>query len=523
MIRFTQLYRELDRSNRTRDKLQALRSYFEHAPAEDAAWALYFLTGNKVPRAVNTRHLREWAAEASGMPLWLVEECYDTVGDLAETMALLLPRTEAVCRLPLHRLVEERLLPLKECPEDDRKAVLIRTWAEMDLDQRFIWNKLITGAFRLGVARTLVVRALSEVAGIPRAEMAHRIMGEWSPTADLYRRLRSPQPDAGHPARPYPFYLAYALEDEPAALGRPCQWQAEWKWDGIRAQMIHRRGEVIIWTRGEEMVGDRYPEVRDAARTLPEGVVLDGEILAWRGDQPLPFGDLQKRIGRRKPGKKLLADTPVAFQAYDLLEWDGLDQRSLPLYERRARLETLELSDPLCLSPTLSFDTWADLEGLQAQARARNVEGIMLKRRDSVYGVGREKGPWWKWKVEPFTMDVVLMYAQRGHGRRSSLYTDYTFGAWEGDRLVPVAKAYSGLTDAEIRRVDAYVRRHTIERHGPVRVVKPELVFELAFEGIRESSRHKSGIAVRFPRMARWREDKRPDQADRLETLRRLL
>jgi len=300
----------------------------------------------------------------------------------------------------------------------------------------------------------------------------------------------------------------------------------EWKWDGIRAQLIRRTGRTFLWSGGDELLSGRFPEVEEAAALLPEGTVIDGELLPWTGGAPLPFAQMQRRIGRKALGRKILSEVPVVLVAYDLLEERGDDLRALPFAERRARLAVLLAATPsagrLMLSPAVAVQSWPDVERARARARESGAEGLMLKRRNSAYGAGRRRGDWWKWKVEPHSVDAVLIYAQPGSGRRAGLYTDYTFGIWDGDRLVPFAKAYTGLTDDEIRQVDAFIRRHTIEKFGPVRTVKPELVFELAFEGIQRSSRHKSGIAVRFPRMARWRTDKRPEEADTLATVQAL-
>jgi DNA ligase 1 len=526
MLSFTQLYLRLDATKRTAEKVLALESYFASAPPEDAAWALFFLTGRKVKRAVNTRLLREWVAAEAGLPLWLVEECYEAVGDLAEALALLLPEPPATETWPLHRLIAERIVPLRDLSPPDQQRLVADTWRSMPVSERFVWHKLITGEFRVGVARTLVVRALASVARVAPAEMAHRLMGDWQPTADGYARLLAGGADHASPGRPYPFFLAHPLEAPPASLGDCQAWQVEWKWDGIRAQLIRREGEVLVWSRGEELVTDRYPELARVGQALADGTVLDGEILAWRDEHPLPFAVLQTRIGRKRVDAKLQAAAPVIFMAYDLLEFGGADRRTAPLTERRERLERLMASLPAelpCrLSPTVAADSWPEVERLREQSRDRLVEGFMLKRRASAYGVGRPRGDWWKWKIAPLAIDAVLIQARRGHGRRASLYTDYTFGVWHEGELVPVAKAYSGLTDEEIREVDRFVRQQTVERFGPVRVVRPELVFELHFDGVQISKRHKAGLAVRFPRMARWRRDKPAAEADTLETLRAL-
>lgn len=527
MQRFTALYTALDETTRTNDKVAALVDYFSAAPPEDAAWALYFLSGRKVSRVISSSALRTWAAEDSGLPLWLVEESYDAVGDVAETLALLLPETSNRIELPLHQIVEQRIKPLATLDTAGQLALVRQTWADLPTNQRFVWNKLITGAFRVGVGRTLVVRALAQVAGIDPAIMAHRVMGHWEPTATDYLHLLDPDSESTDHTRPYPFYLAYPLENDLAGLGERGDWQIEWKWDGIRAQIIHRQDDVLVWTRGEELVTDVYPEMETLGAALPQGTVIDGEILAWRGDQPLPFQVLQQRIGRKRVDAALLRNAPVALMVYDLLEWQHEDWRGKPLLERRRQLESVVAQLPneiaCMLSPLVDHPTWDEVSALREESRERGAEGFMIKRLDSAYGVGRVKGDWWKWKIDPFSVDAVLIYAQRGHGRRASLYTDYTFAVWDGDELVPIAKAYSGLTDEEIRRVDAFVRNNTTDRFGPVRAVKPELVFELAFEGIQSSKRHKSGIALRFPRMARWRHDKHPQDADHLSALQALL
>ena len=526
MKRFAELYAELDETTKTGEKVDALAAYLARTPPEDAAWAVHFLSGRRPKRLVGARKLAAWAMEAADVPEWLFAECYESVGDLAETISLLLPDSAASSDRPLRHWVEERLLPLRGEDDETQRAEVRRAWAELDGPQAYVWNKLITGSFRVGVSQSLVVRALSRVSGVDEASIAHRLMGAWEPSPEFYLRLLAADTSDADLSRPYPFFLAYALEGDLESLGEARDWQAEWKWDGIRSQMIRRRGATFLWSRGEELITERFPELAQAAALLPDGTVLDGEIMPWR-DGPLPFAQLQRRIGRKVLGPKILSEVPVVLLAYDLLEVDGADVREQPFAWRRARLEALVRETPsagrILLSPAVHADDWDGVLQAHRDARARGAEGLMLKRMDGAYGVGRRKGGWWKWKVEPFTLDAVLIYAQRGHGRRASLYTDYTFGVWKDGELVPFAKAYSGLTDAEIRKVDAFVRRNTLQRFGPVRTVKPELVFELAFEGIQRSPRHKSGVAVRFPRMLRWRTDKKPEDADSLDTILSLL
>ncbi len=562
MRAFAELYAALDETTRTSEKVAALARYFAGAPPADAAWALYFLSGRKPRQVISTRRLSEWAIAAAGIQPWLFSECYDAVGDFAETVGLLLPdsaigegsdarapdgagRLSVAPGVPgaggdshgsLASWIEGRLLPLQGADEATQRAALLRAWAELDGPGRFLWNKLITGGLRVGVSQRLVTRALAQVSGVDDAVIAHRMMGAWEPGADWYRQLLAPETSDADVSQPYPFCLAHPLEASPESLGDPGEWQAEWKWDGIRAQLIRRSGQVFLWSRGEELITERFPELAAVGAQLPDGTVIDGELVPYRDGLVLPFAQLQRRIGRKTLGKKLLAEVPVALFAYDLLEHGSLDVRELPLVERRERLEALVAAHggrpapssgappgTLLLSPIAPGATWEALAAQRDRSRELSAEGLMLKRRSSPYRVGRVRGDWWKWKVEPYSVDAVLIYAQRGSGKRASLYTDYTFGVWDGETLVPFAKAYSGLTDAEIRQVDAFVRRNTVEQFGPVRTVKPELVFELAFEGIQRSSRHKSGVAVRFPRMLRWRRDKPAREADSIETVRALL
>lgn len=533
MKRFAALFAAIDESTRTTVKVEALVEYFRTASPEDAAWCIAFLVGRKPATAIRSGLLRQWAAEAAAVPLWLFEESYHAVGDLAETIALLLPDTpeEDLVEKNLAQWVEDDLIPLSKLPEEEKKLALLQAWGQMSRAERFMWNKLITGAFRVGVSQNLVTRAVAKVAGIDESVIAHRLMGQWSPSASFYETLIAKDASDSEPSRLYPFYLAYPLENDLHELGPPQEWHAEWKWDGIRSQVIRRQGQLHIWSRGEELVTDRYPELAAPASLLPDGIVIDGELLPWdfSANRPLPFSALQKRIGRKTVGKKLLAEIPVILMAYDLLERDGADIRTQAFFDRRKQLEDvisqLSESAQIRLSPQVAFDNWPSLVQTRLASREGMVEGLMLKRLDSPYRVGRKRGDWWKWKIEPMTMDCVLTMAQRGSGRRASLYTDYTFAVWDrpGGSLVPVAKAYSGLTDEEIAIVDAFVRKNTTDKFGPVRAVKPEMVMEIAFEAIGRSSRHKSGLAVRFPRIARIRHDKKLEEADTLDTLERLL
>ena len=524
---FAALIRELDTTNKTNVKVAALTEYFQQAPAKDKVWAIAILSHRRPPRPVNTTLLRVFAAELAEIPLWLFEESYHIVGDLAETIALVIPTSEENSEKSLSRFVRE-MIELKSASEEKKKEYLHVNWLSLNYYERFVFTKLITGSFRIGVSQKLMTRALSRATGIGEDILAYKLMGNWNPEKVSFEKLVLKENEEDLLSRPYPFYLAYAIEGEPGDLGDPQEWSAEHKWDGIRAQVIVRNGEIFVWSRGEELVTDKYPEFAAFVDAVPDGTVIDGEILAFPGGEIGTFHDLQTRIGRKNVSKNLLKKTPVILKAYDLLEWEGGDLREMPFLERRKILEQLlgnldQQEVPLHLSHTISFNDWNEAAAERERAREVKSEGLMLKRWDSPYLVGRKKGDWWKWKVEPLTVDAVLTYAMRGHGRRSNLFTDYTFGLWDNGELVTFAKAYSGLTDAEFRQVDAFIKKNTLERFGPVRSVTPELVFEIAFEGIAESSRHKSGVATRFPRIFRWRKDKKPEEANTLEDLKALI
>jgi DNA ligase-1 len=527
MKRFARLFSEIDSTTRTSEKVEAMSRYFAHAAPEDAAWAVWFLSGGRPKRLIPVRRLATWAMEESGVQDWLFEESYHAVGDLAETIALLLPEIVTSNDEPLHHWVEQKLLPIGDLAEEQQRSIVIDAWRSLGGIERFVWNKLITGGFRVGVSQSLLVRALARASSVPEATISHRLAGDWRPTADAYRKLIAEGDEAPAESSPYPFFLAYPLEMELEELGDVDQWQAEWKWDGIRSQLIRRGGRSYLWSRGDDLITDRFPEVIEASEWLPDGTVIDGEILPWRDGRPLPFAQLQRRIGRKNLTPKIRADIPIVILAYDILEIEGIDVREQPMSWRRAKLAELvggaNAESRILLSPVAEAKSWDDIRAAKERARELGSEGLMLKRADSPYGVGRRKGGWWKWKLEPYTVDAVMVYAQPGHGRRALLHTDYTFAVRDGDALVPFAKAYSGLTDVEIREMDAWIRRNTVEKFGPVRSVKPEQVFELGFEGIQASPRHKSGIAVRFPRILRWRKDKPASEADTLDTLRALL
>ena len=575
MRAFATLFAAIDGTTSTNAKVEAIVRYLAAAPAADAAWAVFFLTGRRLKRLLPYRAISAWTMTLTGVEEWLLGECYGVVGDGAETATLILdqiPHDSGVVlpggttpeSLGMAEWVEGRILPLRQASPEAQQRQVIGWIRELGRWERFTLFKLLTGELRLGVSQTLVVRALAQAAALPSTSVAARLMGEWTPSAAWYAELVSPGVTDADRSRPYPFCLASpidnAITDAPAIatlLGERADWLVEWKWDGIRAQLIVRGGRVYLWSRGEELITDRFPEVAGVAAGLADGTVLDGEILAWRGDRPLPFAALQQRIGRERQVARTARDLPVVFMAYDVLEDCGVDVRATPLSDRRALLEAIVArlrpagfgaaaapaagkapllpfeddvtgtaglaQDTIRVSAVVTGETWDVLAAVRGESRHRAVEGLMLKRLTSAYGVGRKRGDWWKWKIDPHTIDAVLIYAQPGSGKRASLLTDYTFGVWHEGELVPVAKAYSGLTNEEILEMDRWIRRHTVERFGPVRHVEPIHVFELGFEAIAPSTRHRSGIAVRFPRMLRWRKDKPASEADSLATLEALM
>ncbi|MEO1007249.1 MAG: ATP-dependent DNA ligase [Planctomycetota bacterium] len=537
MRRFTQLYDELDSTTATSGKVAAIAAYFGEVPSADAAVALYFLCGERVKRAIPSALLRDLAIEATGYPPWLVGACYEQVGDLSETVALLLPEAESPGEpIPLHEIYGRSIEPFGGASDAERADSIRQAWARLHARERLVFHKLIRGGFRVGVQKKLVVRALAEATGLDAAILAQRLTGRLEPTPEFYASVVAPAGHAADAVRPLPFYLAHQLDGSPAdTLGEATDWIAEWKYDGIRAQLVRDR-EPLLWSRGEEIVSEQFPEIVAAARGLPEGLILDGEVLGFDGDQPAPFAYLQTRLNRlpRSASQMGLFDRRrIAFVAFDVLRAGEGDLRDTPFEVRRNRLDVVlpHGDEALRRSAPIAFESWNELAELRQQSRQRGVEGVMLKHRRGVYGLGRTKPGdgtgWWKWKVDPYSLDAVLVMAQIGSGRRAGLFTDYTFALWDradGVRqLVPFAKAYSGLTQQEIERVDAFVRGNTIKRMGPVREVRPTLVFELGFEGVQISQRHRSGLAVRFPRMLRWRHDKKPDEADTLDALRAML
>lgn len=526
---FAELVKVLGTSTKTNDKLEALVKYFASAEDRDKVWVIALFSGRKPRRAVNTTQLITWCVEVAQLPGWLFGESYHTVGDLAETISLLLPETtghqEHTNSKPLHFYIDT-FKQIEKQDESIKRQFIIESWQQMNQNERFVFNKLITGAFRIGVSQKMMVNALAKFTSLESSVIAHRISGNWDPSTTTFAELLNESASITDYSKPYPFYLAYALDEAPETLGDPDNWQVEWKWDGIRGQMIKRNNTLFVWSRGEELMTDKFPEYHSLKDLLPDGTVLDGEIIPSIDKKPLPFALLQTRIGRKNVTKKNLQETPITFFAYDLLEYNYEDWRNRPLIERRKQLEAIIeplKTSTIILSPVVEFKEWSELAEFRKTSRQMGAEGFMIKRKSSIYQVGRKTGDWWKWKIDPLVIDCVMIYAEKGSGRRSNLYTAYTFAVKDGEKLVPFTRAYSGLTDKEFNEVDSFVKRNAIEKFGPVRTVKPELVFEIAFEGIAASNRHKSGVALRFPRINRWRKDKKPDEINTLEDLKKML
>lgn len=521
---FETLFLCLEETTKTNEKVSALIDYLSSVPDEDKMWMIGIFSGRRPKRTVSTKNLRRWAAEKADIPLWLFEESYHIVGDLSETIALLLPPPAIEVQKSLNEWIQ-LILSLDKMEEDEQREMVFYAWDSLNTSSRFIFNKLITGGFRVGVSQKLMAKALAEFTHIDPSDIALKLMGEWSPLTYSFQSLIE---NEGSHSRPYPFHLAYSINEVTDLKGELADWVAEYKWDGIRGQAIFRHGQYFLWSRGEELITDKFPEFEHLISVIPPGTVLDGEILPFKDGLILPFQHIQTRVSRKKITPAILKVNPVVFRVYDLLEWEGKDIRSKPFIERRTLLDQLfasiDSSLPLQLSPVLSFNEFDELKKLREASSENGSEGLMLKNKHSTYSAGRKKGEWWKWKIDPFTVDAILIYAQSGHGRRANLYTDFTFAVYspEGD-LLPFTKAYSGLTDKEFIEINQWIKKNTLERFGPVRKVTAELVFEIAFEGIQDSKRHKSGIALRFPRMVRWRKDKVVAEANTLEDLQLLL
>lgn len=525
MKAFTDLYTALDQTTKTNAKVSAMSEYFSSVEPTDSIWAIALLTGRRPKRPINTNYLKTWATELAEIPFWLFEESYAVVGDLAETISLLIPTTTTTSKVPLNKIMNEAL-HIYNKTESEKKEWLLSYWNVLSKDELFVFNKLITGSFRVGASQQLVFKALAKTHSLDEKLVAHKLMGSWLPQETELKSLLFDENNSFDHSKPYPFYLAYQLDVPLKDLGDINGWQIERKYDGIRGQIIIRNNEIHIWSRGEDLMTEKFPEFSELKNIIPNGTVLDGEILPFKDGRIMSFAEMQKRIGRKNVSKKILSDVPLCMMCYDLLELTGEDLRNERLKVRREKLEKLlehYPSDSLKLSPLQYCDSWDKLDDIRTLSKAEGCEGVMLKHKDSIYETGRRRGKWWKWKVEPLTVDAVLIYAQAGHGRRANLYTDYTFAIKDGDQLLPFTKAYSGLTDKELAEVDSWIKRNTIEKFGPVRSVKPELVFEIAFEGINASSRHKSGVAVRFPRILRWRKDKHKDEINTKNDLLQLI
>jgi DNA ligase-1 len=522
---FAQLIHALDSTNKTTQKQEAIWDFLQVASEPDKRWFLALFTGKKPKVAIPRNALRQWALEQTQIPEWLFAESYAAVGDLGETIALLLPPPSHQVEHSLSEWIAQ-IAALKQRTDEEKKAFVLESWDSLNTVERFIFNKLLGGSFRIGVASKTLINTLAKFYKLDPSAVAHSISGQWHPEEVEFEALVHGEYTDTALSKPYPFCLAYALDKTLEELGDPADWIVEYKWDGIRSQSIHRSGEVHIWSRGEELVTAQFPEIAHAISQLPLETVIDGELVVYKEGRVQDFNELQKRLGRKKLTHAMLEELPVALIAYDLLEYLGQDLRSRPFHQRRTLLKQLLAEHPLDLihlSEQIEFNDWKQLNPLRQDARLRNSEGLMLKSASSLYHAGRKRGDWWKWKLDPLSIDAVLIYAQKGSGRRSAYYTDYTFGVKNGDQIVTIAKAYSGLTDKEIQEVSRFINKNVLEKFGPVRTVRPALVFEIGFEGISFSNRHKSGVALRFPRILRWRRDKTVEDIDHMEEIKKLI
>lgn len=529
MKAFSELFTRIDQTTATNEKIDALAAYFAIANEQDAIWCVALMSGRRPKRTVKTSELWDWSGELSGLPTWLQAESYHIVGDLAETISLLLKPNENGTNYSLHEIIHA-LMELEDKDEQQRKEYITRMWRELSKAELFVFTKLITGGFRVGVSDKIIIKALAKHFETDENIVAHRLSGNWTVRGNTLAKLLSSEDSAADISKPYPFYLAYPLETPVEELGEVGDWLIERKYDGIRGQIIVRAGQLFIWSRGEDLLTEKFTEFENLVNILPNGTVIDGEILPMKDGQYLPFHVMQTRIGRKNVTKKVLQDAPLVMVCYDIVEHKGVDVRHLSLQERRELLEGVlaeakekEPALPMHISPLVIAETWEEVAAERLRSRDNNCEGLMLKRKTSEYKTGRRRGDWWKWKVDPLSIDGVLIYAQRGHGRRADLYTDFTFAVWDGDELVPFAKAYSGLTDKEMASVDNWIKKNTLDKFGPVRSVTPTLVFEIGFEGINPSPRHKSGVALRFPRILRWRQDKGVRDANTKQDLAEML
>jgi len=525
MIAFADLLERLVFTPSRNAKIALLRRYFTTQPDPDRGFALAAITGELAFATAKPGLIRELAAARTDPVLF--DWSYDYVGDLAETVALIWPARPPTAAPPrLTEVVET----LRTAPKSALPGVVAEWLDSADASTRLALLKLITGGLRVGASARLAKIALAESAAPEAGPIAADDVEEvWHglspPYLSLFAWLEGHQqkPDPADQPVFRPPMLAHPLEAADLAALHPADWRAEWKWDGIRVQVVATAGGRRLFSRGAEDISAGFPEILEA---MTFHAVLDGELLVLRdgpdGITVAPFADLQQRLNRKTVTAAMMQRFPVGIRLYDLL-FDGTeDIRPLPFDQRRTRLETWlarEKPPRMDLSPAIRFSSLNELMVLRDGARAAAIEGLMLKRGDSPYLPGRVKGQWWKWKRDPLTVDAVLMYAQRGHGKRSSFYSDYTFGLWRDDELVPVGKAYFGFTDQELLFLDRWVRNHTTARFGPVREVEKQLVLEVAFDAVQLSNRHKSGVAMRFPRLARLRTDKPAAEADRLETL----
>jgi len=531
---FSELFLNLDSSNSTNNKIEVLKNYFLSNDPIDNSWAIYLLTGKSNKRFISGRYLKNLFSELYEYPVWLIDTCYLKVGDSAEVITLLLKnkstsRKKVLLNISLNELLSKTIPDLSKLNDEEKNFKIKNMWETLPEDNHLIFNKILTGTFRVGVSIGLITKSISKLINIDEEIISHRLMGNFEPSIDSYEFLINKNINLQElNSKPFPFLLANTIEDK-IFKHSINDFQFEWKYDGIRMQLIKRSGNVSLWTRGQELVNDSFPELVDKMSHIKDDFVLDGELLVWNFKEQIAFDFslLQKRINRKSPTRSIQIKYPIIFIAYDLLEINGRDIREIKLENRRIELEKYfskwhnktenNISAIFKICNLIFPKDWPDALNYKEKSRENNTEGLIIKKKTSIYSSGRKRGIWWKYKVDPMQLDAVLIYAKGGSGRRAGLYTDYSFALWKDKELIKFASAYSGLTNIEIKELDKWIRKNTIEKFGPVRSLKPEMVFEISFEKIQISKRHKSGIAVRFPRITKWRKDKKINDADSLE------
>lgn len=524
MKRFAELCAILESTANAREKMAALTVYFQDAPPPDAIWAIRLLLGWKPSRIATSQTLRRWARECVQFPDWLFEESCAAVGNLLETLALLIPLPDTPGDVPLHVRMQRDLLPLRDLTENEQRAAVSAAWTQMDAQQRFVWNTLLTGGFRPHVSEKTLIRALSAWRGLPTTVLACRLKQEWEPTVAGYRALFSHDIAALDSSQLYPFQRWYEEPPARGASGAIGDWRIDWHRNGMRAQLIKRGSSVFLWSDDHVIVNDTFPEICEAMAAMTDGTVLDGVITAWSADGPLHRAELERRMKRKRLTKKFKHEVPVRYWVYDLLEIQGEDVRTQPFRQRihqAAGIIPTEVGSVIHLAEPLEAASWHRLHALRNDARRHGADGVLLRRWTASACPSTRKADQWRvWKADPLTAPVVLVYVQALNAASGQRSVEGTFAAWDGGDLVPVAKTSAGFSDEDVNAIEEFAKQHTVERFGPVRSLKAELVFTLAFDSVSLSTRRKSGLVLHHPRVAGRLLDASIHDAERIAILR---